>query len=769
MQKIIIALLLIVCFAINCEAQKTTLYVFYTSGVPTGCFLGTIYVDKVTGNIYTYKVGVGCILSGNVAAPTGSGANGRVAFWNGTSSLSSDSGFTFDGTNDDLTLGRDLIAGRQLVGQFGTITPLSDLASLTLRRFSSGQTNYVFQVQTEANAFLAGFNSLGGLEVSSSIIPASAGLASLGSTTRPFSNIFLGTGTTTKVSITGSFTGMRTFTIVDANSNSVIPSTAGANQFANGIGSDGVITYAQPAFSNLSGSISASQIPNSTITNAMLTNSTISGISLGSNLADLVAGTGLSGSNYNGSVTRTFSVVADAGLPSQTSNSGKFLTTNGTISSWAAVDLSTKANTALDNLASVSINSAFLFQTGIDVGSTTKPARDIYLYGSGTYGTNYFRFTGTPTGTRVVSLPDLASYTLAQITNAQTFNGNQTYVNNILASVDGTPNIGAATANRFNVFAYSLSGNGASAAAGEWLFSLNNNAIRFTNGFLLLGSTVTVGFSSGNPSINTTDVGYCRGAAGQINVNDGTGTCTNYRDLGARTIKLGAATTRGTTEGTNKLSIFNGTAPAGTLTNGIDLFSNAGELHVLDAAGNDTLLSPHRKETNDWIYRSKNTVTGKNLEIDMERLMRALDRLLGGGYVREDSISALENNTFSPLFTDYLLRSSAINYFANIGGTQVLTPTAGTTVTITIDPTASVILASETAAQDQSLVISGTPQDGTRLTIIITNDGVLPRTITASTGLSALSTIVGITSKKSTISFIALNGTFIETARTVGI
>lgn len=44
-------------------------------------------------------------------------------------------------------------------------------------------------------------------------------------------------------------------------SNTVVPSTAGANQFATGVSADGVISYAQPGFSNLSGSLAASQMP----------------------------------------------------------------------------------------------------------------------------------------------------------------------------------------------------------------------------------------------------------------------------------------------------------------------------------------------------------------------------------------------------------------------------------------------------------------------------------------------------------------------------
>jgi len=78
------------------------------------------------------------------------------------------------------------------------------------------------------------------------------------------------------------------------------------------------------------------------------------------------------------------------------------------------------ATTALDNLASVSINTALLYQSGVDTGSTTKPTRDIYLYGSGTYSSTYLKLTGTPTSTRTVTFPD-ASITVAGIAASQTF------------------------------------------------------------------------------------------------------------------------------------------------------------------------------------------------------------------------------------------------------------------------------------------------------------------------------------------------------------
>ena len=61
------------------------------------------------------------------------------------------------------------------------------------------------------------------------------------------------------------------------------------------------------------------------------------------------------------------------------------------------------------------------------------------------------------------------------------------------------------------------------------------------------------------------------------------GTAENY--LGGN-LKIGGTADRGTTAGTNHLSLFNGTAPAGTLTNGVTMYSSSGDLNFMDAAGN---------------------------------------------------------------------------------------------------------------------------------------------------------------------------------------
>jgi hypothetical protein len=81
--------------------------------------------------------------------------------------------------------------------------------------------------------------------------------------------------------------------------------------------------------------------------------------------------------------------------------------------------------------------------------------------------------------------------------------------------------------------------------------------------------------------------------------------------------------------------LFDGTAPVGTLANGVSFYSASGEANVMDAAGNATLLSPHDAETNEWIFRSKHTPTGKVLKIDVERLLKFVNDHFGLDAVHE--------------------------------------------------------------------------------------------------------------------------------------
>ena len=53
------------------------------------------------------------------------------------------------------------------------------------------------------------------------------------------------------------------------------------------------------------------------------------------------------------------------------------------------------ATTALNNLASVSINAALIPQTGLSLGATATPWRYAYIYGEGTFASHSFRLGGT--------------------------------------------------------------------------------------------------------------------------------------------------------------------------------------------------------------------------------------------------------------------------------------------------------------------------------------------------------------------------------------
>lgn len=63
------------------------------------------------------------------------------------------------------------------------------------------------------------------------------------------------------------------------------------------------------------------------------------------------------------------------------------------------------------------------------------------------------------------------------------------------------------------------------------------------------------------------------------------GTLTGDLILSAANVSIGGTAQRTTTIGTNAIQLFNGTAPVGTLTNGVSLYASSGDLFFMDAAG----------------------------------------------------------------------------------------------------------------------------------------------------------------------------------------
>lgn len=117
--------------------------------------------------------------------------------------------------------------------------------------------------------------------------------------------------------------------------------------------------------------------------------------------------------------------------------------------------------------------------------------------------------------------------------------------------------------------------------------------------------------------------------------------------------------------GSGILALFNGTAPS-SITNGIQFWAadvaGSSELHVLDEAGNTTVLSPHNftyipggpSEDMAWAYHSHNTNLNHTINVDMLKAIRLIEKMTGEQLVyivdhdNEDSI----NNPIEPEITD---------------------------------------------------------------------------------------------------------------------
>jgi hypothetical protein len=111
-----------------------------------------------------------------------------------------------------------------------------------------------------------------------------------------------------------------------------------------------------------------------------------------------------------------------------------------------------------------------------------------------------------------------------------------------------------------------------------------------TGAFTTLSATGVTTVQAGTaaaPAITTsgdTNTGIFFPAADTIAFTEG-GTEAMRIDS-SRNVLVGGTAARGTTVGSAHLDLFNGTAPAGTLTNGISLYSASGDFSFMDSAGN---------------------------------------------------------------------------------------------------------------------------------------------------------------------------------------
>jgi hypothetical protein len=177
---------------------------------------------------------------------------------------------------------------------------------------------------------------------------------------------------------------------------------------------------------------------------------------------------------------------------------------------------------------------------------------------------------------------------------------------------------------------------------GGWGIEIDTHSALSQSDLVFNGNAVEAGQNS--ISYTMESGGYWRWMTGATSRYTGTaGTSEVMRIDSDGNFLLGGTVTPTSAE--KSLVIFNGTAPAASVTNGIVLYaedvSSSSELKVRDEAGNVTTLSPHNfdlipegpSEDLAWSYYSERD--GKRINVDMLKAVRILEKLSGQKLVYE--------------------------------------------------------------------------------------------------------------------------------------
>jgi hypothetical protein len=172
------------------------------------------------------------------------------------------------------------------------------------------------------------------------------------------------------------------------------------------------------------------------------------------------------------------------------------------------------------------------------------------------------------------------------------------------------------------------------------------------------GSTTASGWLSTAMGYNTTAEAYGSTVLGRYNVISGNptswvatepvfvignGTSSGSPANALTVLKngnvgIGTATFDGTATGV--LTIANGTPPADGTAGQCYIYAKddvalSSEMHVMDEAGNETQISPHDPVTGEWIFYSRNVKTGRVVRVDMEKLVKAVEKITGEQFMME--------------------------------------------------------------------------------------------------------------------------------------
>ena len=143
----------------------------------------------------------------------------------------------------------------------------------------------------------------------------------------------------------------------------------------------------------------------------------------------------------------------------------------------------------------------------------------------------------------------------------------------------------------------------------------------------LSGSTVTLSATStsgGSTTLNAYRVHMLRGIAGA--------------STSIQVLTSNAQTISGVKTFSSPIVLTVGSDPS-TVANNAHIYAkddtSSAEVYVRDEAGNVTKLSPHNKQ-GEWEYFSRNTITGKTVRVNMEEMIKDIEKLTGKTYIKEE-------------------------------------------------------------------------------------------------------------------------------------
>ncbi len=430
-----------------------------------------------------------------------------------------------------------------------------------------------------------------------------------------------------------------------------------------------------------------------TITNAQLTNSTISGVSLGGNLAALTAGTNItfsSGTTYNGSAAITINatvpsqVYPSAGIANSTGTAwGASYSTTGSGTVVALATSPTFVTPTLGAATATSVSSGTFTATGAITGSASAGA---FSYGTLSYSdVNIFAsYTSSVNNYNQIILQNTNSGSSASSDYVVSNNlgTNTTYYGDFGINSNGwTGTLGTASLSAPNVVYFS------SASVDLVIGTVTANAIRFVTNS-----------GADNASVSSAGVwSFTNTVTGSISGNAATATTA--------TTATNATNTGTTDDTTNASTVYpvwktttSGNLPEYTSSTKLKFVPNTGTLSATAFSGSGASLT--------GIVTSLTAGSGITLSGST------------GAVTVSESLPGLQSSGQQIITTSMTLTS------ANAGSNILLIPTS--TITITFPSTANTFNLSNPSTYPVNLVFGGTDFKNTLQpgeTVILAGDG----------------------------------------------